>query len=263
MNTHLNGTCEDCIIGKMDEKSFNVRNSCNTQIFGTLHADLMGLMNPEARWSQARFCLIINDDCSVFVFVFNLHHKGETEKTMISLDKAIETKFQKWIHTLQTDYGSKFFNQQLQDYCQDCGISLITLVVYNPELNGRAERRNRTHMEGARTMLKDSQFGKYLWGKAMLTHIYLLNRCPCSILPNHITPYERVFGHLPSIGHLCVFGSKCFIKVPDETRTKLNYKALKCHLIGFEGDSIYVVVDPNKKRLQSRNVIFIEGTANR
>src|SRR5882724_899492 len=105
-------------------------------------------------------------------------------------------------------------------------------------------------MEGSRTMLKDSQFRKYLWGEAMSTHIYIWNRRPSSILPNHITPYERVFGHLPSIGHLHVFGSKCFIKVPDETRTKLDDKALECRLIGFEGDSIYVVVDSNMKKLR-------------
>jgi len=34
-------------------------------------------------------------------------------------------------------------------------------------------------------------------------------------------------------------------------------------LIGFEGDSIYIVVDANTKKLQSCNIIFMEGTANR
>jgi len=110
-------------------------------------------------------------------------------------------------------------------------------------------------------MLKDSELGKDLWGEAILTHIYIRNRCPSSILPNGTTPYEKVFGHTPSIKHLRVFGSKCFIKVPDENRTKLDNKAKECRLIGFEGDSIYIVVDVNKKRLQSRNVIFMEGRA--
>jgi len=137
------------------------------------------------------------------------------------------------------------------------------LVAYNPELNGRAERRNQMHMERSSTILKDSQFGKDLCGEAMSTHIYIWNRCPSSILPNYITPYKRVFGHLPSIGHLHVFGSKCFIKVPEETRTKLDDKALECRLIGFEGDSIYMVVNSNKKKLQSCNVIFVESIANR
>src|SRR5882724_1144117 len=182
---------------------------------------------------------------------------------IMELDKVIETKFQKRVHTLWTDNGGEFVNNQLQEYCQSRGISLITSVAYNPELNGCAERRNRTHIEGARTMLKDSELGKDLWGEAISTHIYIHNRCPSSILPNHITPYERIFGHPPSIAHLQVFGSKCFIKIPDETRSKLDDKALECRLIGYKGDSIYVVVDSDKKRLQSRNVIFMEGRANR
>jgi len=100
-------------------------------------------------------------------------------------------------------------------------------------------------------------------GKAMLTHIYIHNRCPSSILPNNITLYEKVFSHPPSIGHFRVFRYKCFIKVPDEKQSKLDDKALECHLIGFEGDSIYVVVDSDKKKLRSHNVIFMEGKANR
>ena len=118
------------------------------------------------------------------------------------------------------------------------------------------------HIEGTRTMLKDLQLGKDLWGEAILTHIYLCNRCPSSILPGGITPYERVFGNALSIEHLRVFGSKCFIKVPDEHRAKFDDKARECHLIGFEGESIYIVVDADRKKLRSRNVIFMEGNRN-
>ena len=74
-----------------------------------------------------------------------------------------------------------------------------------------------------------------------------------------MSPYEKVFGHAPSISHLRVFSSKCFIKIPDETRTKLDDKAKECRLIGFESDSIYVVVDQERKKQRSRNAIFIEG----
>jgi len=75
--------------------------------------------------------------------------------------------------------------------------------------------------------------------------------------------YERVFRQPLSISHLQVFGSKCFIKVPNKTRSKLDDKAKEFQLIGFKGDSIYIVVDVNKKKLQSHNVIFMEGTENR
>src|SRR5882724_4875498 len=167
------------------------------------------------------------------------------------------------MHTLRMDNGGEFVNTQLQTHCRERGISMITSVAYNPELNGRAERRNRTHIEGTRTMLKDSELGKDLWAEAIATHVYIRNRCPSSILINGMTPYEKVFGHAPLISHLRVFGSKCFIKVPDENRTKLDNKAKECRLIGYEGDSIYVVVDAEKRKLRSRNVIFSEGRAHR
>ena len=99
-SAQLDGICEDCILGKMDKKPFQNRGDRNTLLFGTLHADLMGPMSPMARWSHARFCLDINDDCSGFGFAFNLKHKNDTTKAIIDLDKAIEMKFQKHIHTL-------------------------------------------------------------------------------------------------------------------------------------------------------------------
>jgi len=112
-------------------------------------------------------------------------------------------------------------------------------------------------------MLKDSQPGKDLWGEAMSTHVYICNRCPSSIFPRNITPYEKIFGHSPSVIHLQVFRSRCFAKNPDENQSKFDDKALECHLIGFEGDSIYAVVDSDKKKLWPCNIIFMEGKVNR
>src|SRR5882724_13631085 len=113
-------------------------------------------MTPEARWSHGKFSLIMHNDCSSFGFTFNLSHKDQTARIIIYLDKAIENKFQKRIHTLRMDNGGEFMNNELQTHCRERGIMSITSVAHNPELNRRAERRNRTHIEGARTMLKDS-----------------------------------------------------------------------------------------------------------
>ena len=112
-------------------------------------------------------------------------------------------------------------------------------------------------------MLRDLDLGKDLWGKALLTQIYICNHFPSSTLPGNITPYEKVFGHAPSISHLHVFGSKCFIKVSDETQSKLDDKAKECQLIGYDRDSIYVVIDSNRKKSCSCNVIFMESQTSR
>src|SRR5882724_4375158 len=76
-------------------------------------------------------------------------------------------------------------------------------------------------------------------------------------------PTKKIFGHAPSIGHLRIFRSKCFIKVTDEAWTKLGNKAKECPLIRYKGDSIYVIVDNNWKKLSSHNVIFMENQMTR
>ena len=108
-------------------------------------------------------------------------------------------------------------------------------------------------------MLRDSDLGKDLWGKALSAHIYICNQCLSRVLPGNSMPYEKVFGHAPSIRHLCIFGSKCFIKILDETRSKLADKVKECRLIGFKGDSLYTIIDLDWKELRSRKVIFIES----
>ena len=86
---------------------------------------------------HAKFSLVVHDECSSFGFVFNLDH---TVNVFIDLDKVIENKFQKWVHTLKTDNGGGFTNNELQTYCQDRGSTSAMRVTYNPELNGHAER---------------------------------------------------------------------------------------------------------------------------
>ena len=140
MNSCLKGIWKYCIMGKMDKKPFNTRNKHDSHIFGILHADLMGPMKPKARWTHAKFSLVINDDCSGFGFIFNLWNKDKITKMIIKLEKAIEMKFKKRVHTLWMHNGGEFINHQLQDYFWDHGISFITSVAYNPELNGWEER---------------------------------------------------------------------------------------------------------------------------
>ena len=98
MNTHLLGICGSCVMGKMDEKPFQNQTDWDSQIFGTIHADLMGPMTLEAWWSHAKFSLVVHDECSSSRFVFNLTHKDHTVKVLIDLDKVIENKFQKQAH---------------------------------------------------------------------------------------------------------------------------------------------------------------------
>nr|GFA84982.1 retrotransposon protein, putative, Ty1-copia subclass [Tanacetum cinerariifolium] len=61
-----------------------------------------------------------------------------------------------------SDNGTEFVNQTLRDYYEEVGISHETSVACSPQQNGVVERRNRTLIEAARTMLIYAQAPLFL-----------------------------------------------------------------------------------------------------
>nr|GEZ62190.1 retrovirus-related Pol polyprotein from transposon TNT 1-94 [Tanacetum cinerariifolium] len=72
--------------------------------------------------------------------------------------------------------GTEFVNHTLQDYYKEVGISHETSVARSPQQNGVVERRNRTLIEAARTMLIYAQAPLFLWAEAMATACFTQNR---------------------------------------------------------------------------------------
>jgi hypothetical protein len=79
-----------------------------------------------------------------------------------------------------------------------------------PQQNGVVERKNRTLVEMARTMLDEHRTSRRFWADAISTACCISNRIFLrSIL--HLTPFELRFGRKPSISHFSPFGCKCFV----------------------------------------------------
>nr|GEY04998.1 retrovirus-related Pol polyprotein from transposon TNT 1-94 [Tanacetum cinerariifolium] len=70
---------------------------------------------------------------------------------------------------------------------------------------GVAERKNRTLIEAARTMLADSFLPTIFWIEAVNTASYVLNRVLVT-KPQNKTPYELLTGRQPIISYLRPFG---------------------------------------------------------
>ena len=74
------------------------------------------------------------------------------------------------------------------------------------------------------------------------------------------TPQEAYSGKKPSVAHLEVFGSECFMHIPDEERTKLEPKSRKCIFLGYDMESkAYWLYDPKARKVRlSWDVVFQE-----
>jgi len=98
-------------------------------------------------------------------------------------------------------------------FCRSKGIQRNFSVPYSPQQNGIAERKNRTLVEFARSMLHAANLPFKYWGEALMTANFICNRRYTKVLKN-ITPYERWTGMKPCVSNLKVFGCKCYAHVP-------------------------------------------------
>ncbi|GJX67797.1 retrovirus-related pol polyprotein from transposon TNT 1-94 [Tanacetum coccineum] len=226
-----------------------------------LHMDLCGPMRI-ASINGKRYVLVIVDDYSRYTWVHFLRSKDEAPEVIKTFLKRITVLLQSPVIIIRTDNGTEFKNQILKEYFDSVGISHQASSVRTPQQNGVVERRNRTLVEAARTMLIFSRAPLFLWAEAIATACYTQNR---SIIHRRFnkTPYELINGRKPDISFLHVFGALCYPKNDREDIGKLGAKGDIGFFIGYSADSCaYRVYNRRtKKIMETMNVTFDELSA--
>ncbi|GKF51475.1 retrovirus-related pol polyprotein from transposon TNT 1-94, partial [Tanacetum coccineum] len=96
----------------------------------------------------------------------------------------------------------------MDDFCREKGIKREYSVARTPQQNDVAEKKNRTLIEAARTMLADSKLPTTFWAEAaeaVSTTCYVQNRV-LIVKPHNKTPCELFRGFKPAIGFMKPFG---------------------------------------------------------
>ncbi|GJX07484.1 ribonuclease H-like domain-containing protein [Tanacetum coccineum] len=93
--------------------------------------------------------------------------------------------------------GKQHRTSFMDDFCREKGIKSEYSVARTPQQNSVAERRNRTLIEAARTMLADSKLPTTFWAEAVSTACYVQNRV-LVVKPHNKTPYELFRGFKPA-----------------------------------------------------------------
>ncbi|GJV72932.1 retrovirus-related pol polyprotein from transposon TNT 1-94 [Tanacetum coccineum] len=184
--SHLN-------FGKSNKSSHQPKaEDTNQEKLYLLHMDLCGLMRVESI-NLKKYILVIIDYYSRFTWVKFLRLKDEAPVT-------------------------------LQEFYENVGISHQTSLARTPQQNGVIERRNRTLVEAARTMLIFSKAPLFMWAKAINTACYTQNRFLIRLRYNK-TPYELMHDKKLDLSFLYVFYSLCYPTNDSEDLGKLNVKA--------------------------------------
>ncbi|GJZ60144.1 putative ribonuclease H-like domain-containing protein [Tanacetum coccineum] len=145
------------------QKGKQHRASCKSKIVSSisqplhmLHMDLFGPTFVKSLMKNM-YCLVVTDDYSRFSWVFFLATKDETSGILKSFITRVKNLIDQRVKVFRCDNGTEFKNKEMNQFCERKDIKREFSVARTPKQNKVDERKNRTLIEAARTMLADSK----------------------------------------------------------------------------------------------------------
>ncbi|KAD5318172.1 hypothetical protein E3N88_18118 [Mikania micrantha] len=224
--------CTACLKRKQHKVSFPpIGDTKSTACLQMLHMDLFGPVKVMSM-AKKKYCLVVVDDYSRFVWTFFLHSKDEVAKSIIHFVLYVEKQYSLPVKCVRSDNGTEFRNHILDEFYLSKGIKRQYSIPRTPEQNGVVERKNRTLIEAARTMLADSGLPLTFWAEAVNTACYVQNR----VLVNQRwlkTPYEVLHTLTPLISFFRAFGCPCYILNTKDPLKKFDSKVDAGYFVGY------------------------------
>ncbi|GJS77553.1 putative ribonuclease H-like domain-containing protein [Tanacetum coccineum] len=256
-------TCVACQKGKQHKASCKAKSvSSISHSLQLLHMDLFGPTSVRSL-NHKTYCLVITDDFSRFSWVFFLRTKDETSGILKDFIRQIENQLNQKVKTIRCDNGTEFKNKDVIEFCGSKGIKREYSNARTPQQNGVAERKNRTLIEAARTMLADSFLPNTFWAEAVSTACYVLNRVLVT-KPHNKTPYELITGKIPIISYIRPFGCHVTILNTIDHLGKFAGKSDEGFLVGYSLQSkAFRVYNLETKRVEENlHITFLENKPN-
>ena len=162
----------------------------------------------------------------------------------------------KKIKILRCDNGKEYIYNRFNKFVNEKGNIFNNCPAYVHQLNGTAERFNRTIMDMSRCLLHEAKVHKCYWPEIVCAATYLKNRTLANTIERK-TPYEIFFKKKPNVENLRLYGNKVFVRIPEQKRlSKWDKKADMGTLVGYSEVGYRVLI--NNKILIARNVDIVE-----
>lgn len=147
------------------------------------------------------------------------------------------------VKVVRSDQGGEFNSATAQSWYKSLGINHQMSPRYTQELNGVAERFNRTVSEMISTMVASSPLGHAYWDFAAKYASVILNKTTRS--ENGKTAWEIITGRSPNLDSIYEWGSPCYAHIPADLRSKASFetpKSVSARILGQdEGLSGWIV----------------------
>ncbi|GJR27651.1 ribonuclease H-like domain-containing protein [Tanacetum coccineum] len=163
--------------------------------------------------------------------------KDETSGILKSFITGVENLIDQRVKVIRCDNETEFKNKEMNQFCERKGIKREFSVARTPQQNGVADRKNRTLIEAARTMLADSNLPTTCWTEAVNTACYVQNKVLVT-KPHNKTPYELFLGRKPALRFMRPFGCPITILNTIDHLRKFDGKADEGFFVGVNTPNI-------------------------
>nr|GEV47210.1 hypothetical protein [Tanacetum cinerariifolium] len=269
MKFEKNHLCSACEQGKIHRKHHKSKTAfASNKPLYLLHMDFCGPMRIQCI-NVKRYVLVVVDDYSRYTCVFFLHSKDEASEVIISFNKRTQVNLQLRVQRVRTDNGTEFNgtefngtefkNKTLAKFFDKVGITQQFSAARTPQQNSVVERRNRTLVKVARTILTFANLPLFLWAEVITIACFTQNR---SIIHKRFdkTPYELMNKRKPNIKFFRVFGCRCYLLNDYEDVGKLKAKGDIGVFVGYLKESVaFRIYNKRTRKIhESVNVNFNE-----
>jgi hypothetical protein len=257
-NSFKREDCEICMKAKATRLTFGDISIAAKEPLEIVHSDLAGPLRPSQ--FETSYYITFIDDYTGLVSASHLKSKNSSE--ILSVFKREisywERAFEKKVKIIRTDGGTEY-KGVFDEYLVKQGIVHQVTTPYTPQLNGTAERYNRTIKEMVGAMLIDAKLDMKVWPFALRYAVNLLNMSKSF---KEETLDEKVYKRKSNWGKIQAFGAKCWVRIPTETCGKGDLtqpKAVEGRLLSLQpaasGYTVMINQEPFKW-VSSRDVIF-------
>jgi hypothetical protein len=161
---------------------------------------------------------------------------------------------------VRSDNVSEFKNTNVEEFFDEKGIKHEFSTTYTPEQNGVVDRKNRTLIEMARSMLDEYKVSDSFWAEAINTACHASNMLYCHRFFNK-TPYELLNGRKLNISYFRVFCCKCYILRKGSRLSKFQSKCDERFLFGYSSNSkAYRVYNKSKRFVEESYDVQFDQT---
>ncbi|KAK2574690.1 hypothetical protein KPH14_012973, partial [Odynerus spinipes] len=224
--------CEDCCVGKSTKiPCRKIKDRQSREVCELIHSDICGPMPVKSLGGKRYFATFV-DDYSRHTTVAFLNSKDEIKDHIKRYIARVELETGKRVRRFRSDNGKEYCNKDVKLYFEEKGVKHEKSNVETPQMNGIAERTNRTLLDLVRSMLRSAHLPQKFWAEAVATAAYVRNRVSHTSLQDQIP--QVIWGGRPmSVRHLRVYGSLAYAHLPRQGQRKLDDRAAPCVLVGY------------------------------